>query len=394
MGFPVTMEFDDRDGQARRWWQYIGPWPLRPWVAGLIVGGLIVVSSSPYVPGNLVRNLLVVVPSALVPALAAAVGVGGTLLLVSKTLRGREVRSLVAYLFVILTAAVVGSTLSVAAELAVGLVSAEQIGLLPVRSGRMTLWLIFVLALAGVTSERLYRQTKLAERSLRELREQHSLMLIHEEQSRRQSAMLLHDQVQAGLITACLELKLVTADETAVNRERIDAAITRIDHIRGLELHQAARALSPDLSNLGLHGALRDLMRIYEPAMKASIHVAPEVTKVSPPIPTQALLACYRIVEQGVLNSAVHGQATECVITVTLPSDTTVSIEVTDNGTGVTQTDHARGFGSAVLDSWCRVLGGSWALNYPPEGGARLMVILSRESGADFELTAADVSLQ
>lgn len=390
----MTTESDDRDAKARRWWQYIGPWPLRPWVASLIVGGLVLVSSSPYVPGNLVRNLLVVVPSALVPAVAAAVGVGGSLLVVSKILRGREVRSLVTYLLVILMAAVVGSTLSVAAELAVGLVSAEQVGLLPVRLTRVTLWLIFGLALAGVTSERLHRQTRLAERSLKELREQQSLMLIHEEQSRRQSAMLLHDQVQAGLMTACLELKMATTDETAVNRERIDAVITRIDHIRGLELHRAARALSPDLSNLGLHGALRDLMRIYEPAMTASIHVAPEVTTGSPPIPTQVLLACYRIVEQGVLNSVVHGQATECVITVTLPSDTTVSIEVSDNGTGDTQSDHARGFGSAVLDSWCRVLGGSWALDYPPEGGTRLIATLSLDSGADFDLTGGDVSLQ
>ena len=82
------------------------------------------------------------------------------------------------------------------------------------------------------------------------------------------------------------------------------------------------------------------------------------------------------------------------MITVTVPSVKRASIEVTDNGTGDTQGGHARGFGAAVLDSWCRVLGGSWALNYPPEGGARLMATLSLESGADFELTGADMSLQ
>lgn len=382
------------DPQARRWWQYIGPWPFRPWVAGLVVGGLVLVASSSYVPGNIVRNLFIVIPSALVPAIGAAAGVGGTLLLVSKALHGREVRSLTAYLFVILTAAVVGATLSFGAELAVGLVTTEQIGLLLVRVARLTLWTLVVLALVGVTAQRLSRQTRIAERSLDELREQQSLMLIHEEQSRRQFAMLLHDQVQAGLMTACLELKMATTDEASVDRERIDAAITRIDRIRGLELHQAARALSPDLSNLGLHGALRDLMRIYEPAMEASIHVAPEVTQVTPPMPTQVLLACYRIVEQGVLNSVVHGQATECVIKVTAPSETTVSVEVTDNGTGFAQTDKAQGFGSAVLDSWCRVLGGSWFLEYPPGGGARLVATLSLESGAAIELTGADVSLQ
>lgn len=384
----------DRDAKARRWWQYIGPWPLRPLLVGLVVGGFVLLSSASYVPANIVRNILIVLPSALVPGIAAAVGVGGTLLLVSRTLHGRDVRGLGVYLFVIVAAAVVGSTLSVTAELAVGLVSAEQLGLLPVRSARITIWMLVVLALSGAMAERLSRQTRIAERSLQELREQQTLMLIHEEQTRRQFAMLLHDQVQAGLMTACLELKMATADETAVNRERLAAAITRIDRIRGLELHQAARALSPDLSNLGLHGALRDLMRIYEPAVQASIHVAPEIAQVIPPTPTQVLLACYRIVEQGVLNSVVHGQATECVITVTVPTETTVSIEVLDNGTGVAQTDNAQGFGSAVLDSWCRVLRGSWALEYLPGGGACLMATLSLESDSDIDLTGADVSLQ
>lgn len=390
----MRIELHAQDGKARRWWQYIGPWPLRPWVAAFIVGGLVLVSNSVYVPADIVRNLVIVIPSALVPAVAAAVGVGVTLLLASKVLLGREVRGLGAYLFIIVLAAVVGSAFSVIAELAVGLLSVNEIGIFPVRFMRITLWTLLVLALTGITAERLTRQTKLAERSLQELREQQSLMLIHEEQSRRQFAMLLHDRVQAGLMTACLELKMASTDEISVSRDRVDAAITRIDQIRSLEIHRAARALSPDLPNLGLRGALRDLMRIYEPAMGASIHVAPEVTEVSPPIPPQVLLASYRIIEQGLLNSVVHGQATECVITVTVPSETTVAIEVSDNGTGVAQNETARGFGSAVLDSWCRVLNGSWVLDSPPGGGARLRATLSLESGADFDLTGADMSLQ
>ncbi len=328
----------------------------------------------------------------LVGVAALVVGVATTVAtwLVSR----RTWHRLVPYLVVLAVSAALASVGIVLTELAFGISSQEPLPDLIQRTIRLTVLMAFVLAIAGIAEERLRRQTRIAEESLCELDRQHSLMLIREEQSRRQFAMLLHDQVQAGLMTACLELKMATTDETSVNRERIDAVITRIDHIRGLELHQAARALSPDLSNLGLHGALRDLMRIYEPAVRASIHVAPEVTQVSPPIPTQVLLACYRIVEQGVLNSVVHGQATECVITVTMPSETTVSIEVTDNGTGFSQNDNARGFGSAVLDSWCRVLGGSWALNYPPGGGAHLMATLSLESSGDFDLTGADVSLQ
>ncbi len=324
----------------------------------------------------------------------AALVVGVTTTVATRLLSGRILHRLVPYLLVLAVSAALASAGMLITEFAFGISSQEPLLDLIQRTIRLTIVMALVLAIAGIAEDRLRRQTRIAEESLSELDRQHSLMLIREEQSRRQFAMLLHDQVQAGLMTACLELKMATTDETLVNRERIDAVISRIDHIRGLELHQAARALSPDLSNLGLHGALRDLMRIYEPAVSASIHVAPEVTQMSPPLPTQVLLACYRIVEQGVLNSIVHGQATECLIAVTVPSETMVSIKVTDNGTGAEQTDNAGGFGSAVLDSWCRVLGGSWALDYPPEGGARLIATLSLESGADFDLTGADVSLQ
>jgi len=390
----MKTESDDRDAKSRRWWQYIGPWPLRPWVASVSVGvGVLIVTTASWREGFVndpVRTLAEGLSLVGVGALVA----GGATTVATRLVSRRTLHRLAPYLIVIAASAALAAMGMFVIELAFGASSQESLLNLIQRSMRLTILMAFVLAIAGIAEERLRRQTRIAEESLSELDRQHSLMLIHEEQTRRQFAMLLHDQVQAGLITACLELKMATNDETLVNRERVDAAITRIDHIRGLKLHQAARGLSPDLSNLGLHGALRDLMRIYEPAMKASIDVTPEVTKVSPLIPTHVLLACYRIVEQGVLNSVVHGQANECIITVNLSSETTVSIEVTDNGTGVTQTDNARGFGSAVLDSWCRVLGGSWFLEYPPGGGARLMATLSLESGADFDLTGADVSLQ
>ena len=71
----MRTESHDGDVKVRHWWQYIGPWPLRPWVAGLVVGGLVLVASSSYVPANVVRNFLIVIPAALVPAIGAAVGV-------------------------------------------------------------------------------------------------------------------------------------------------------------------------------------------------------------------------------------------------------------------------------------------------------------------------------
>jgi signal transduction histidine kinase len=389
----VTEAADGGATGSRRWLRYVGPWPLRPWTVGPVVGGLVFVASSSHVPGNIVRNFLEVIPSAMVPGIGTTIGVTGVLLLASRILQGRQVRGLGTYLLIVALASVVGSVLSVGAEVAVGLVSTEQIGLLPVRVTRLTLWILLVLALVGTTAERLSRQTRLAERSLDELREQQSLMLIHEERSRRQFAMLLHDRVQAGLMTACLELKVATSSDD-VDKERIAAVVSRIDDIRGLDVHRAARAMSPDIANMGLKGALQELVRIYEPGLRTSIHLAPGAAYADPPLAANVLLACYRIVEQGVLNAVVHGHATECFVVVSVETDDTLVVEVSDNGRGASDSENVRGFGSAVLDSWCRVLNGSWTLDFPPGGGARLRATLSLEPAVDFDVSQGDMSLQ
>ncbi len=389
----MTESADGGATGSRRWWRYLGPWPLRPWLAGPVVGGVVLAASSSYVPGNIVRNFLVVIPSALVPGIATAIGVSGVLLLVSRIRHARVIRSLATYLLVIILAAFVGSALSIGAELAAGLLPTEQIGLLLVRVVRVALWTVVVLALVGLLAERLSGQTRLAERSLDELREQQSLMLIHEERSRRQFAMLLHDRVQAGLMTACLELKVATNGED-VDKERIAAVVSRIDDIRGLDVHRAARAMSPDIANMGLKGALQELVRIYEPGLRMSIHLAPGAAYADPPLAANLLLACYRIVEQAVLNAVVHGHATECIIVVTVETDDTLVVEISDNGRGSSESGNVRGFGSAVLDSWCRVLNGSWTLDFPPGGGARLRATLSLEPALDFDVSQGGMSLQ
>ena len=152
--------------------------------------------------------------------------------------------------------------------------------------------------------------------------------------------------------------------------------------------------MSPDIANMGLRGALQELVRIYEPGLRTSIHLAPGAANADPPLAANVLLACYRIAEQGVLNAVVHGHATECFIVVSVEIGDTLVLEISDNGRGSSDSESVRGFGSAVLDSWCRVLDGSWSLDFPPGGGARLRATLSLASGADFDLTGPDVSLQ
>ena len=77
------------------------------------------------------------------------------------------------------------------------------------------------------------------------------------------------------------------------------------------------------------------------------------------------LLASYRIVEQGILNSAVHGSATRCEVRIS-EDDGRVRVRVTDNGRGVSTT--TPGLGSALITTWTRVLDGEWSLTSDENG--------------------------
>jgi signal transduction histidine kinase len=299
----------------------------------------------------------------------------------------------ISYLLILAVAAGLSALALGAVETAFGSETALAPLSLFLRALRIWIMTVVTSAVAGVTEERLSRQTRIAKQSLSELREQQSLMLIHEERSRRQFAMLLHDRVQAGLMTACLELKAASRGSD-IDRQRIDDAIARIDDLRGLEVHQTARSLSPDLAAIGLKGSLQELVRTYGQGFHASIDVAPEISQGQINIPSNTQLACYRIVEQAVLNSVIHGQATEVTISVVPVAGEKLELVVTDNGTGKSVATDAPGFGSAVLDSWCRVLNGSWALQFPETGGAQLTAVLSLESGTELDLLEEGMSLQ
>lgn len=389
--------------QPQRWRQYlrfVGPWPLRPWVVGFAVGLAVFIVSTARWRETDTLNLGQATAETLALVFSGTATIVGTTALANRLLSPKAKHQLAPYLLALAASAVMGSIAMFIVVTAFGTSNTEPVIDLSLRALRIWVWLVLVSAVTSATLERLGKQTRIAENSLHSLSHQQSLMLIHEENSRRQLAALLHDKVQAQLMTACLELKLATSPDRDVDRTKIEGVISRLDDIRGLDIHQAVRALSPDLANIGLHSALQDLVRSYEPRLTTSLTIAPEIINANPPIPIDIQLACYRIVEQAVLNSVIHGQATHCVITIETSPDRHVRVNVTDNGVGAPTARAERtepdspGFGSAVLDSWCRVLGGTWKLQLTSTGGAQLAASLPLHGGSVIDLHKEGMSLQ
>ena len=85
----------------------------------------------------------------------------------------------------------------------------------------------------------------------------------------------------------------------------------------------------------------------------------------------------YRICEQGLLNAAVHGHATECAIQVRLDGRDEFVLEIQDNGVGLPPSPGEPGMGSTLISAWTETLGGHWTLESATVGATLTAVIPS-----------------
>lgn len=349
----------------RRWWNFIGPWPFRPLlilIATVLFYNITAVGAMT-TSGNLsIRNFAVVgLTQALISSLPVAIAIW-----LGRRWQVRHGVHWGSYLFFL--ACAVAGALTMRYFLVLDDVSPGDLAVgFAIATSRITLFLFVVLALAGAVTERLQRQIIATQEVLEETRWQQEQILRADEEARRQVADLLHDRVQAGLITACLELQALPDDESQKDAA-ISTIVQRLENLRAIDVKRAARALSPSLQDVDLHAALRELGSQYEPRMVTNVDVAAEVERrISDP---ETRLALYRITEQALMNSAIHGQAHHVDISVRISGDSTIEWEVRDDGQGLPGDHTDRGLGSALMDTWMRRLGGEWSLKPRDGGGA------------------------
>ena len=365
-------------GDRLRWWQYIGPWEIRPWVVFWGVGAITLIAGWSARRQSFLDRPMLVFGESLLVAVAAAVSISGVLVLGMNAFPERTPRRLVTYLLFLLGACGIGTLVTGGITLAVGRMTVAELAFLPLQAARLWLWSVFLLAVFNMTVRRLSVQTQIAEAALAVSLAQQERMLINEERSRRQISALLHDRVQAGLMAACLELRLAAAGSGSVTQADLERIVARIDDIRGLDVRQAARALSPDLENVDLRTALTELARVYEP-MTTEIVMDHAFAAVVHEIDRDVLLGIYRVAEQGLLNAVVHGHAGSCTVSVMRADGDRVTVIIRDSGHGSAGRPIKPGLGSAVIDAWCRVLDGIWTLEIDGAVGATLSVTFSMD---------------
>jgi signal transduction histidine kinase len=349
----------------RRWWQYIGPWPLYPLADGL-VAGLIALS---------VRSYIMTVPTVPLEILTAAIFgaiIFAVLALVRRFLP-RLPTSFPGYAVALIGAITVATLVRFAQGYVpdyAGLTTGGDIVFAIIRT---SVGLFVIQAIIGTLQERLQRQVDATQEAYDVVEAQAEALLRADEEVRRSVATLLHDRVQGGLLAACLRLQAVGQTHPE-SREEVSRVIHELEELRALDVRRAVHTLSPNLRDIDLETAVRELVEPYSPPVDITISIPRDV--IADPT---TRLAAYRIIEQGVLNAIAHGQARTVEIDITA-TGTAVNIGVRDDGRGLAA-EHASGFGTTLIDTWSRTLKGSWSLTGSPTGGAILAATLPIASG-------------
>ena len=196
------------------------------------------------------------------------------------------------------------------------------------------------------------------------------------EELRKQTSQFLHDRVQSDLMVVAMNLKSVSGKASSEVDEILDDAGRLLERIRTSDIRNLVQILSPNFEVGGLSEALEQLNSQYLKIMNISMNIEIEAEKLEP----KQLLGIFRIVEQALLNSLIHGPAEKALVTLVDTGTKDITLIVSDNGPGVGLEERKFGVGSAVIDSWVSILKGRKEINSSPGNGYKLEVIFPRTS--------------
>ncbi len=202
------------------------------------------------------------------------------------------------------------------------------------------------------------------------LEEERERLINSDENLRRQTSQFLHDRVQSDLMVVGMKLKSISGKSSTEVNEVIDRAIIRLETTRASDLKNLIQVLTPNLVAGTLQAALDVLLEQYRNNMEVSV----KIDATTEALDSKVLLGIFRIVEQSILNSLVHGPAKRVQITVSTDSMGVTDIIISDDGPGALVEQITSGLGTSIIDSWVGILNGSKEIDSAPGHGYQLHV--------------------
>lgn len=209
-----------------------------------------------------------------------------------------------------------------------------------------------------------------ADNLIRKLEKEREELVNLDESIRLQTSRFLHDHVQSDLMVVAMKLKSILGKSVVEVEQVLESAIRRLEKSRSVDLKDLTQMLAPNFQVGGLSSALNVQLVQYEKNMLVTKVIDDETEALD----AKSLLGIYRIVEQGLLNSLMHGPAKKALVSISTDATGCSEIVISDDGPGADLDFVSSGVGTAVIDSWVSILKGKKTVDTVPGHGYRLVV--------------------
>ena len=234
------------------------------------------------------------------------------------------------------------------------------------------LLILFTLALMHRAERKISDRLLMANNLVAKLEKERSELIHFEESLRQQVSQVLHDRVQSELMVIGIKLKSISGKSSLEINEVIEDVVHRLENTRAADVKELIQILTPNLEAGSLSSALDLLLEQYRGNMEVSVQISPASEELN----SETLLGVFRIIEQAVLNSFVHGPAHRVQINVNTDARSVTELIVADDGPGADLENLTAGVGTAIIDSWIGILNGSREIDTAPGHGYRLHATL------------------
>lgn len=212
------------------------------------------------------------------------------------------------------------------------------------------------------------------------------------EEERRSIAVEIHDDLNATVIGARLELQsIVSLTDELPPGETVEKIRERARSVFSMtkDLYDRGRGiitrLRPEvLDALGLQGALEEMVRQYDklhPGCRFHFQCVGELARLEG-LDEPLTIAAYRIVQEALSNVVKHAQATDAKVAVSAPKgQRRLHLSIRDNGRGFDPSQATRGIGTVGMAERVFAFGGRIEVRTAPGKGTEVEVELPLRVG-------------
>ena len=193
------------------------------------------------------------------------------------------------------------------------------------------------------------------------------LVAHHEEKFRKETADILHTEVQGSLLSIWQSLghltKLIGQDDASA---KLLACRLRdvVDEVRDNQIKRASTVIFPIMLNIGLIPAIRILATSMEPNLITEVKIERNLEKLDSPvnnvIPFFTRIAIYRFVQEALGNILTHSGEKKAILNLEATDGSQLTVDIKDKGYGCDPTKIQPGVGMALMSDRIQAAGGSW----------------------------------